>query len=150
MQKINPCLWFNYQAEEAVHFYLSIFKNSKIVNTSYYPEKKATANKTVMSITFELDGNTFIAFNGGPHFTFSPAVSFYVNCYSQKEVDELWERLSDGGKKGECGRLEDKFGVTWQIAPIELIEKLNDPDPQKAYRTMKSILRMGKIEIDRL
>jgi predicted 3-demethylubiquinone-9 3-methyltransferase (glyoxalase superfamily) len=150
MQKINTCLWFNDQAEEAVLFYLSTFKNGKLIKTNYYPETDPTNETKVLTITFELEGNTFVALNGGPHYTFTPAVSFYVNCYSQTEVDELWEKLSDGGKPGKCGWLEDKYGVSWQIVPTTLIEKLNDPDSEKAYKTMQSMLKMGKIEINQL
>ncbi len=151
MPKINPCLWFDNQAEEAVQFYLSIFKNAKLIKTNYYPEKDPTKKPKALTVTFELEGNTFVALNGGPHYTFTPAISFYVNCYSQAEVDELWEKLSsDGGKPGKCGWIEDKYGVSWQIVPTALIEKLNDPDSVKAYETMQSMLQMGKIEIDQL
>lgn len=129
MQKITPFLWFDDKAEEAVNFYTSIFKNSKIVNITRYGEVGPGPKGTVMIGTFQLDGQEFIALNGGPHFTFSEAISFLVNCETQEEVDELWEKLSEGGEKVECGWLKDKYGVSWQIVPTVLGEMMNDPDP---------------------
>jgi predicted 3-demethylubiquinone-9 3-methyltransferase (glyoxalase superfamily) len=150
MQKINACLWFNDQAEEAVAFYLSIFKNSKIIDILYYPSKEISPHKKAMTITFELEGQTFIALNGGPYFTFNHAISFYIHCYSQEEVDELWAKLSVDGQTEYCGWLKDKYGVSWQIVPIQLIEKLSHSDPTEAYKTMKAMLKMNKIELNKL
>jgi predicted 3-demethylubiquinone-9 3-methyltransferase (glyoxalase superfamily) len=144
MQKITPFLWFDGKAEEAANFYVSIFKNSKVVSTSPGP------NGTVMSATFQLDGQDFFALNGGPQFTFTPAVSFFVNCETQQEVDELWEKLSEGGKKERCGWLKDKYGLSWQIIPSVLSKLLRDKDPAKAKRVMQAMLQMDKIDIARL
>lgn len=154
MQKITPFLWFNDQAEEAANFYVSIFKHSKITNITRYDKEGAEVSGrpkgTVMTVTFQLDKQEFIALNGGPEFTFSPAISFLVNCKTQKEVDELWEKLSDGGEKQRCGWLRDKYGVSWQIVPIALNEMLNDTDPTKSQRVMKAMLQMDKIDIQSL
>jgi predicted 3-demethylubiquinone-9 3-methyltransferase (glyoxalase superfamily) len=147
MQKITPFLWFDDQAEEAVNFYTSIFKNSRIGSISRYGEEGPGGKGKVMTATFQLDGQEFMALNGGPVFTFSPAVSFFVNCETQEEVDELWERLSEGGEKGQCGWLKDKFGVSWQIVPTILGELLNDPDAEKASRVTKAMLQMNKLDI---
>ena len=151
MQKITPFLWFNDQGEEAVNFYTSIFKNSKILNTTRYGDEGAKAagraQGSVMTVVFQLEGQEFIALNGGPVFTFSPAISFVVNCKTQKEVDELWEKLSEGGEKGQCGWLKDKYGVSWQIVPTVLGEMLQDKDPKKSKRVMEAMLKMGKINI---
>src|SRR5437588_1030470 len=147
MQKITPFLWFNNNAEEAVNFYISIFKNSKIVNISRYGEAGSGPKGTVMSATFELNGQEFMALNGGPHFTFSPAISLFVKCEDQREVDELWEKLSAGGKKERCGWLKDKYGLSWQIIPTALGRMLQDKDPQKAGRVMQAMLQMSKIDI---
>jgi predicted 3-demethylubiquinone-9 3-methyltransferase (glyoxalase superfamily) len=151
MQKITPCLWFDNQAEEAVNFYVSVFKNSKIVSVARYGEAGAEASGrpkgTVMTIVFQLEGQEFMALNGGPVFTFSPAISFLVSCATQKEVDGLWEKLSDGGEIEQCGWLKDKYGVSWQIVPTVLGEMLNDPDPVKSERVMKAMLQMKKIDI---
>ena len=147
MQKITPFLWFDHNAEEAVHFYTAIFKNSKIVSVSRYGEAGHGPAGVVMSLTFQLEGQDFIALNGGPHFTFSPAISLFVNCASQEEVDALWEKLSAGGEAIQCGWLRDPFGVSWQIIPTALGEMLSDPDPEKAQRVMRAMLRMKKIEI---
>lgn len=138
MQKIAPFLWFDGQAEEAARFYTSIFRNSKILDSS------------PMSATFELDGQKFIALNGGPQFKFTEAISFYVNCESQAEIDYFWEKLSQGGGKGQCGWLKDKFGVSWQIIPPMLGAFLNDDDDEKANRVMQAMLKMEKIEIKKL
>src|SRR5438874_12970103 len=128
MQKIRPFLWFDGKAEEAMNFYVSIFKNSKIVSIMRYGEAGPGPKGTVMACTFELEGQEFMALNGGPHFTFSPAISFFVNCETQQEVDQLWEKLSAGGQKQNCGWLTDKYGVSWQIVPTILGELLRDQD----------------------
>lgn len=150
MQKIITHLWFDNQAEEAVNFYISIFQNSKIVSIHRYGETGPGPKDSVMSMTFQLDGQTFMALNGGPHFSFSPAISFFVNCETQKEVDELWEKLSANGEKGACGWLTDKYGVSWQIVPTVLGELLHDPDPVKSQRVMQAMLQMKKLDIDEL
>ena len=148
MQKITPNLWFDDQAEEAVNFYTSIFKNSKILNVSRYPEGAPGLAGKVMTAAFELDGQEFMALNGGPQYKFSEAISFLVNCRTQKEVDELWQKLTaNGGEEGPCGWLKDKFGVSWQIIPTALGEMLSDPNPSKAQRVMEAMLKMKKIEI---
>ena len=147
MQKIVPFLWFNGQAEEAANFYISIFKNSKILNISRSGDAGPGPKGSVMSATFELNGERFIALNGGPQFTFSPAVSFFVNCETQQEVDELWEKLSAGGKKERCGWLKDKFGLSWQVIPTALGQMLGDKDPKKSSNVMKAMLQMDKIDI---
>jgi predicted 3-demethylubiquinone-9 3-methyltransferase (glyoxalase superfamily) len=147
MQKITPFLWFDDQAEEAVNFYTSIFKNSRIGSISRYGEEGPGGKGKVMTATFQLGGQEFMALNGGPVFTFSPAISFFVNCETQEEVDELWEKLSEEGEKGQCGWLKDKFGVSWQIVPTILGELLNDPDAEKASRVTKAMLQMNKLDI---
>ena len=150
MKKITPFLWFDGKAEEAMNFYVSIFKNSKIVSVSRYGEAGPGPKGTVMGATFELDGQRFYALNGGPQFTFSPAVSFFVNCETQQEVDELWEKLSEGGEKGRCGWLKDKYGLSWQVIPSVLGEMLHDKDAEKSKRVRKAMLQMGKIDIKSL
>jgi predicted 3-demethylubiquinone-9 3-methyltransferase (glyoxalase superfamily) len=154
VQKITPFLWFDNQAEEAVNFYTSIFKNSKILSITRYGEEGAKAagrpKGSVMTVVFKLDGQEFIALNGGPVFTFSPAISFLVNCETQKEVDQLWEKLSEGGEKGQCGWLKDKHGVSWQIVPTVLGEMLQDKDSKKSKRVMEAMLKMNKIDIETL
>ncbi len=150
MQKITPFLWFDGEAEEAMNFYVSVFKNSKVVRVSRYGAAGPGPKGTVMSATFQLDGQDFFALNGGPHFTFSPAISFFVNCETQQEVDELWEKLSEGGEKSKCGWLKDKYGLSWQIIPSVLGRLLQDKDVQKANRVMKAMLQMDKIDINRL
>ena len=147
MQKITPFLWFDGKAEEAAKFYTSIFKNSKIGRISRYGEAGPGPKGAAMSATFELDGQEFIALNGGPQFTFSPAISFFVNCETQEEVDEIWEKLCEGGKKNRCGWLQDKFGVSWQVIPTALGKLMSDPDPEKSGRVMKAMLQMEKIDI---
>jgi predicted 3-demethylubiquinone-9 3-methyltransferase (glyoxalase superfamily) len=142
MQKIRPFLWFDNKAEEAMNFYVSIFKNSKIVNIS-----RAGTEGRVTSGTFQLEGQEFLALNGGPQFTFTPAISFFVNCETQEEVDELWEKLSEGGEKGRCGWLKDKFGLSWQSVPAVLGKLLHDEDPEKAKRVLQAMLQMNKIDI---
>jgi predicted 3-demethylubiquinone-9 3-methyltransferase (glyoxalase superfamily) len=150
MQKITPFLWFNDQAEEAVTFYTSIFKNSKIGTVSRYGDVGPGKKGKVMSATFQLGGQEFMALNGGPVFSFSPAISFFVNCESQEEVDEYWEKLSAGGEKQQCGWLKDKFGVSWQIVPIVLGELLNDRNVQKSQKVMQAMLKMEKLDIQGL
>ncbi|MDB5163446.1 MAG: 3-demethylubiquinone-9 3-methyltransferase [Candidatus Saccharibacteria bacterium] len=152
MQKISPFLWFDTQAEAAAKLYTSIFKNSKITNTTQYPqsaeEVSGKSEGTVMTVAFELDGVSFTALNGGPNFTFNESVSFVVNCESQEEVDEYWNKLTaDGGQESQCGWLKDKFGLSWQIVPTAMGEILSDPDPAKADRAMKAMLQMKKIVI---
>lgn len=151
-EKIKPFLWFDNDAEEAAKFYVSIFKNSRIVDTVRYGEAGAEVSGrergTVMTVTFELEGQQFIALNGGPVFKFSPAISFSVSCERQDEVDRLWEQLSEGGEKGQCGWLKDKFGVSWQVVPDGLVEMLHDKNPSKSERVMKAMLQMTKIEIE--
>ena len=134
MQKVTPFLWFDNRAEEAAKFYVSIFKNSKLLSPT----------------TFQLDGQEFIAFNGGPHFTFTPAISLFVNCETQQEVDEFWEKLSEGGEQVRCGWLKDKFGVSWQIIPSILVKLLYDKDPEKSARVRNAMLQMTKIDIEGL
>jgi len=150
MQKIMPCLWFDDQAEEAANLYVSIFKNSKIVNIARYGEAGPGPAGTVMTVTFQLEGQEFIALNGGPQFKFTEAISFSVDCKTQEEVDELWEKLSAGGEEGPCGWLKDKYGLSWQINPTVLGEMLSDPDPEKSQRVMKAMLQMKKIDIEGL
>jgi predicted 3-demethylubiquinone-9 3-methyltransferase (glyoxalase superfamily) len=150
MQKITPFLWFDGKAEEAMNFYVSVFKNSKVVRVSRYGEAGPGPKGTVMSATFQLDGQDFVALNGGPQFTFSPAISFFVNCETQQEVDELWEKLAEGGEKNRCGWLKDKYGLSWQIIPSVLGKLLQGKDVEKANRVMKAMLQMDKIDIKRL
>ena len=150
MQKITPFLWFDGKAEEAMNFYVSIFQNSKVISIARYGEAGPGPKGTVMSATFQLDGQEFFALNGGPQFTFSPAISFFVNCETQQEVDELWEKLSEGGEKGRCGWLKDKYGLSWQVIPSALGEMLRDKDPEKSGRVMTAMLQMDKIDIKTL
>lgn len=147
MQKIVPNLWFDTEAEDAAKFYTSIFKNSKIVNVSRYGEAGPRPAGSVLTVTFQLDGQEFTALNGGPDFKFNEAVSLLVNCKSQGEVDELWEKLSEGGEPGPCGWLKDKYGLSWQIIPTVLGELMQDKDAEKANRVMEAMLKMGKIDI---
>ena len=154
IQKISPCLWFDNQAEEAVNLYVSIFKNTKIGNITHYGEEGAKVSGrlkgSVMTVTFQLDGQEFMALNGGPHFQFTEAVSFIIHCASQEEVDELWEKLSDGGEKGQCGWLKDKYGLSWQIVPTVLSEMMQSHDHKKTNRVMSTLLQMKKLDIKRL
>jgi predicted 3-demethylubiquinone-9 3-methyltransferase (glyoxalase superfamily) len=151
LQKITPNLWFDNQAEEAANFYVSIFKNSKIGDITRYGEAAAEISGkpkgSVMTITFQIEGQEFTALNGGPQFKFTEAISLLVNCETQQEVDELWEKLSEGGEEGPCGWLKDKYGVSWQVVPRILDEMIRDPDPVKAERVMKAMLQMQKIDI---
>ncbi len=156
MQRIIPCLWFDNQAEEAVKLYVSIFDNSKIRTVTRYGESGAEASGrpkgTVMAVAFQLEGQGFLALNGGPIFRFSEAISFIVNCKTQEEIDRLWEKLSEGGdeKAQQCGWLKDKYGLSWQIVPAVLGEMLQDRDPKKSERVMKAMLQMKKIDIKAL
>jgi predicted 3-demethylubiquinone-9 3-methyltransferase (glyoxalase superfamily) len=151
MQKITPCLWFNSQAEEAANFYVSIFKNSKIGHITRYGEAGAKVSGrpkgTVMTVTFEIEGQEFMALNGGPHFKFSEAISLMVKCDTQKEIDVMWEKLSQGGETGQCGWLKDKYGLSWQIISPMWDEMLQDKDAKKSERVMKAILQMTKPDI---
>ncbi len=149
-KKITTFLTFDDQAEEAVNFYTSIFENSKILSTNRYGEAGPGAKGSFMSATFELAGQEFIALNGGQSFTFAQAISLFVDCESQEEVDELWEKLSEGGEKGPCGWLTDRYGVSWQIIPRALGEMLSDPDPEKSQRVMNAMLQMSKIDVQGL
>jgi predicted 3-demethylubiquinone-9 3-methyltransferase (glyoxalase superfamily) len=154
MQKINPCLWFDDKAEDAAKFYVSIFKNSKLGNITRYGEAGAEVSGrptgSVMTVTFEIEGQEFVALNGGPHFKFSEAISFMVKCETQKEIDEMWEKLSQGGKEGQCGWLTDKYGLSWQIVSPVWDEMLLDKDVKKSERVMKAILQMSKPDIKTL
>jgi predicted 3-demethylubiquinone-9 3-methyltransferase (glyoxalase superfamily) len=147
MQKITPFLWFDGKAEEAANFYVSIFKNSKVDSVSRYGEEGPGTTGTVMSVRFQLEGQKFYALNGDPLFTFTPAISFFVDCETQQEVDELWEKLSAGGATQQCGWLTDKFGLSWQIIPSALGDMLQDEDDEKSARVMKAMLQMEKIDI---
>jgi predicted 3-demethylubiquinone-9 3-methyltransferase (glyoxalase superfamily) len=150
MQKITPFLWFDDNAEEAVNFYTSVFKNSKVGDISRYGDAGPGPKGSVMVITFELDGQQFMALNGGPRFKFTEAISFVVNCKDQKEVDEYWDRLSEGGQKVQCGWLKDKFGLSWQVVPTILGELMKEEDPAKRERVMKAMLQMVKLDGDGL
>jgi predicted 3-demethylubiquinone-9 3-methyltransferase (glyoxalase superfamily) len=150
MQKITPFLWFDGKAEDAANFYVSIFKNSKIGTVNRYGEHGPGPKGMVMIATFQLDGQNFIALNGGPQFKFTPAISFVVNCDTQEEVDHFWEKLSQGGTTQQCGWLQDKFGVSWQIVPTALGKLMSDPDPQRTSRVMGALMKMNKIEIQAL
>jgi predicted 3-demethylubiquinone-9 3-methyltransferase (glyoxalase superfamily) len=150
MQKIVTFLWFDNQAEEAANFYVSLFNNSKIGSVRRYGKAGPGPEGSVMSVTFQLEGQEFFALNGGPHFKFTPAISLFVNCESQEEVDQLWDKLSAGGRKDRCGWLQDKYGLSWQIIPTALGKLMGDPDPQKSSRVMKAMLQMDKIDVKKL
>lgn len=147
MQKITPFLWFDHQAEEAMNFYTSIFKNSKVGGVTRYGGGSPGEEGRVMTASFELEGLQFTALNGGPEFKFTEAISFLVDCESQAEVDELWAKLTEGGEESQCGWLKDKFGVSWQIVPRELYELINNPDPEKSRRATEAMLQMQKIDL---
>jgi predicted 3-demethylubiquinone-9 3-methyltransferase (glyoxalase superfamily) len=147
MQKIKPFLWFDTQAEEAANFYVSIFKNSKILSVARYGDAGPGPKGSAMTVSFELDGQEFVGLNGGPHFKFTEAISFAVVCKSQEEVDDLWRKLTEGGQEVQCGWLKDKFGLSWQITPEILPKLLSDPDPQKSSRVMQAMMKMEKIDI---
>jgi len=149
-QKIAPFLWFDGKAEQAANFYVSVFRNSKVLSVTRYGEAGPGPKGSVMSAVFQLEGQEFYALNGGPQFKFSPAISLFVNCETQQEVDDLWEKLSAGGKTNRCGWLDDKFGLTWQIIPTTLGKLLQDKDAARANRVMKAMMQMDKIDIVRL
>jgi predicted 3-demethylubiquinone-9 3-methyltransferase (glyoxalase superfamily) len=150
MQKITPFLWFDNNAEEAANFYVSVFKNSKILNVARYSDVGPGPKGTVMTAEFELDGQEFVALNAGPTFKFTEAISFVVNCETQEEVDYYWERLSEGGEKSHCGWLKDKFGLSWQVTPTILGKLMADKDQEKANRAMQAMLKMDKLDIEPL
>jgi len=150
MQKITPFLWFNDQAEEAMIFYVSIFKNSKVGRVTRYPKGSPGPEGKVMSVTFQLEGQEFMGLNGGPMFKFSEAISLFVDCETQEEVDDLWARLTAGGEPGRCGWLKDKYGLSWQIIPRALMKLMQDPEPKKSQRVMQAMLKMSKIEVSEL
>ena len=150
MQKIMPFLWFDNNAEEAVNFYLSVFQNGKITNIARYGDAGPGPKGSVMTISFELFGQQFIALNGGPVFKFNEAISLFVNCETQQEVDEYWEKLTAGGTPSQCGWLKDKFGLSWQIVPSALMKLLGDPDRVKSQRVMQAMLKMSKIDVPEL
>jgi predicted 3-demethylubiquinone-9 3-methyltransferase (glyoxalase superfamily) len=150
MHKITPFLWFDNQAEEAMNHYVSIFKNSKVGKITRYGDAGPGPKGSVMIASFELEGQPFTALNGGPQFKFTEAVSFVVDCETQAEVDELWEKLSAGGQEGQCGWLKDKFGLSWQIVPKALVELMSDPDPEKSRRVTEAMMQMTRIDIARL
>lgn len=150
MQKIVPFLWFDNRAEEAANFYISVFKKSKIGRIARYGEEGPGAKGTVMTVEFMLEGQEFVALNGGPAFSFSQAISFVVNCTTQKEIDAYWEQLSAGGEQQLCGWLKDRYGVSWQIVPAVLAGMLSDPDPERSGRVMKAMLPMGKLDLIKL
>ncbi len=145
--KITPNLWFDTEAEDAASFYVSVFKNSRIVNVTHYTEAGPRPAGTVMTVKFELDGQRFVAINGGSQFEFDEAVSFQIDCDGQDEIDYYWERLSDGGSEGPCGWLKDRYGLSWQVVPNRLPELLSDPDPERANRAMQAMMGMQKLDI---
>jgi predicted 3-demethylubiquinone-9 3-methyltransferase (glyoxalase superfamily) len=149
-QKIVTFLWFDGNAEEAAKHYTSIFKNSKILNVARYGDAGPGPKGSVMTVNFELEGQEFIALNGGPQFKFTEAISLLVNCETQREVDELWAKLTAGGQESQCGWLKDKFGLSWQIVPVALFQMMQDRDPEKAKRVVEAMLQMKKIDLDRL
>jgi predicted 3-demethylubiquinone-9 3-methyltransferase (glyoxalase superfamily) len=150
MNKITPCLWFNFNAEEAVNHYLSIFANGKILDVSRYGDAVPELNGKVLTMRFEIEGQTFIALNAGPQFPFTEAISLFVDCETQEEVDHYWDRLVEGGTPGRCAWLKDKFGVSWQIVPRSLVSMLQDDDAERSARVMKAMMEMSKIEVSKL
>jgi predicted 3-demethylubiquinone-9 3-methyltransferase (glyoxalase superfamily) len=150
MPQLTPCLWFDTEGEQAAELYTSVFPNSKILDVTRYGSAGPRAEGTVMTVEFELDGQQFLALNGGPDFTFNEAISFQIFCGDQSEVDHYWERLGEGGEHGPCGWLKDLFGLSWQVVPTRLTELLSDPDREKAQRVMAAMLEMGKLEIAEL
>jgi predicted 3-demethylubiquinone-9 3-methyltransferase (glyoxalase superfamily) len=150
MPQLTPCLWFDTEGKDAAELYTSVFPNSKILEVARYGSAGPRPEGTVMTVTFELDGQRFLALNGGPDFKFNEAVSFQIFCRDQDEVDHYWERLGEGGEHGPCGWLKDRFGLSWQVVPTRLTELLEDPDREKSQRVMAAMLKMGKIEIDEL
>ena len=150
MNKITPCLWFNFNAEEAVNHYLSIFANGKILDVSRYGDAVPELNGKVLTMRFEIEGQTFIALNAGPQFPFTEAISLFVDCETHEEVDHYWDRLVEGGTPGRCAWLKDKFGVSWQIVPRSLVSMLQDDDAERSARVMKAMMEMSKIEVSKL
>lgn len=150
MQKITPFLWFNDQAEEAMNFYISVFRNAKAGEIRHYAEGGPAPQGSVMSASFQIEGQELIAFNGGPHFSFTPAISLFVDCKTQEEVDELWSKLSEGGQPQQCGWVTDRFGLSWQIIPSALGEMLQDKNKAKSKATMQAMMKMHKIDVKRL
>ena len=150
MQKITPFLWFEDQAEEAMNFYVATFRNARAGNVTRYGDAGPGPKGSVMTASFELEGQQFTALNGGPGFPFTQAISFVVSCQTQDEVDELWQRLSAGGETQQCGWLKDRFGLSWQIVPVVLIKLLSDPDPEKSRRVMQAMLQMTKLDSAKL
>jgi predicted 3-demethylubiquinone-9 3-methyltransferase (glyoxalase superfamily) len=150
MPKITPFLWFTDQAEEAMNFYVSIFKNSKVVAVTRYGDAGPGPKGSVMTASFQLDGQEFTALNGGPQFTFTPAISFVVHCETQEEVDEYWEKLGAGGSDQQCGWLKDKYGLSWQIVPKALTTMLQDGDPERKKRVVNALMKMQKLDVERL
>jgi predicted 3-demethylubiquinone-9 3-methyltransferase (glyoxalase superfamily) len=147
IQKITPFLWFDHQAEEAARFYTSVFKNSKIEVVTYYGEAGPGPQGSVMTVAFELDGQKFTALNGGPHFKFTEAISFVVNCETQQEVDDLWAKLTAGGQEVQCGWLKDKYGLSWQIVPTAMVEMIKDKDAARSQRVLKAMYQMKKLDL---
>lgn len=147
MQKIRPCLWFDNQAEAAAQFYLSVFKDGRVLDIMRCGEAGPGPPGSVLTVTFEVHGQEYIALNGGPHFSFNEAISLFVACEDQREIDELWEKLSEGGEKSRCGWLKDRFGVSWQVVPSALWPLLQDPDARKSARVMQALLQMDKLDI---
>jgi predicted 3-demethylubiquinone-9 3-methyltransferase (glyoxalase superfamily) len=147
MPRITPNLWFDTEAEEAAVFYTSVFKNSRIVYVTHYTDAGPRPAGSVMTVDFELDGQRFVGINGGPQFTFSEAVSFQIDCETQEDVDYYWERLTEGGKESQCGWLEDRYGLSWQVVPTGMEELFADPDPERARRVMEAMLGMSKLDI---
>jgi predicted 3-demethylubiquinone-9 3-methyltransferase (glyoxalase superfamily) len=146
-QKITPNLWFDTEAEEAARFYTSVFENSRTVFVAHYTEAGPREAGMVMSVEFELDGQRFVAINGGPQFKFDEAVSFQITCETQEEIDYYWEKLAEGGEEGPCGWLKDRYGLSWQVTPTGMEELFADPDPERARRAMEAMLKMGKIDV---
>ena len=149
-QRITPNLWFDTEAEEAADFYISVFKNSRVVSLAHYPEGSPGPAGTVMVVEFELDGQRFVGINGGPQFKFTEAVSLQINCETQEEIDHYWEQLSEGGEEGPCGWLKDRYGLSWQVTPAGMDEVFSDPDPKRAQRAMQAMLKMSKLDIAEL
>ena len=149
-QKITPNLWFDTEAEEAADFYVSVFKNSRVVNKTHYTENAPREAGMVMTVDFELDGERFTGINGGDNFKFDEAISFLINCEDQAEVDYFWEKLTEGGEEVQCGWLKDRFGVSWQVVPAGMDELFADSDPKRAERAMQAMLKMKKLDIEEL
>ena len=150
MEKITTFLWFDGDAEAAAELYTSIFERSRIVSVTHYGAAGPGPEGSVMTVAFELEGREFVALNGGPHFTFTEAVSFVVNCETQAEVDRYWQRLSEDGEEGPCGWLKDRFGLSWQVVPTALIRMLQDPDPARTGRVTQAMMQMKKLDLERL